>query len=133
MSSIKKANKFSTYAKNFYSQFGEDGIVEEILKNISTNNHWCVEFGAWDGMHLSNTYHLIANHNYKSVLIEADAEKFKTLKKNMSGFDATLINEYVMFSGENTLDKILTRTPIPKDFDFLSIDIDGCDFYIFES
>ena len=127
------ANKFAEYAKNNYSQFGEDGIIEEILKLIPNKNNWCVEFGAWDGIHLSNTYSLIRNNNYKSVLIEADRKKFRVLEDNLKKFDAILVNEFVMFSGKNTLDNILGNTPIPRDFDFLSIDIDGNDYYILES
>lgn len=127
------ANKFTAFARNDYSQFGEDGIVEAILSCLSSTDKWCVEFGAWDGLHLSNTYSLIKSKSYKSVLIEADTEKFKILTKNMKGFDATLVNEFVTFDGENTLDKILGKTAIPKDFDFLSIDIDGNDYHILES
>ena len=48
------------YRSNIYSQNGEDGIISEILKrlNLDQKKLWCVEFGAWDGMHLSNTFAL---------------------------------------------------------------------------
>ena len=63
MKEIKKFNP-DVYKKNIYSQFGEDGIIEEILKRLKNKiNKTCVEFGAWDGIHLSNTYNLIKNHN----------------------------------------------------------------------
>lgn len=127
------ANKFAAFARNDYSQFGEDGIVEAILDLIPDKNNWCVEFGAWDGVHLSNTYSLIKNKSYKSVLIEADKEKFQDLRRNLAGFESFLINEFVTFDGEHTLDKLLGRTPIPTDFDFLSIDIDGNDYHILDS
>ncbi len=126
-------NNFSAFASNQYSQFGEDGIIGKILELMPESDHWCVEFGAWDGIFLSNTYHLIKNKNFKSVLIEASSKKFKVLQKNMASFPATLINEFVTFEGKNTLDQILARTKIPKNFDFLSIDIDGNDYYVLES
>lgn len=127
------ANKFAAFAKNNFSQFGEDGIVEKLLQHIPDKNKWCVEFGAWDGVYLSNAFNLIKNEGYRSVLIEANSEKFEELKKNLKEFDAVLVNEFVTFDGENTLDKILSRTEIPHDFDFLSIDIDGNDYHILES
>lgn len=130
---IPNANKFAVYAKNNFSQFGEDGIVEKILELIPGKDNWCVEFGAWDGVYLSNAFNLIKNKGYKSVLIEADKKKFEALQNNLSRFPAILVNEFVKFSGENTLDKILSKTPIPQNFDFLSIDIDGNDYYILES
>jgi hypothetical protein len=116
-----------------YAQFGEDGIIENILKTLPDTDKWCVEFGAWDGIKLSNTYNLIKSKGYKSVLIEADKAKFKALQRNMSPYEAILVNEFVEFSGKNTLDCILAKTPIPKDFDFLSIDIDGNDYWILAS
>ena len=116
------------YAKNIYSQFGEDGIIEKI-----PNDNYCVEFGAWDGIHLSNTANLILNKNYSAVLIEADAKKYEELIHNMVGRPVTMVNKYVTFDGENTLDNILKDTTIPVDFDFLSIDIDGSDYFILES
>lgn len=116
-----------------YSQCGEDSIIEGILKKIPDLDKWCVEFGAWDGIHLSNTFNLIKNSAYRSVLIEADRKKFQILQKNMQPYDTVLVNEFVAFDGENTLDKILSKTPIPKNFDLLSIDIDGNDYWILES
>lgn len=130
---VSKDNKFAAFAKNEYSQFGEDGIIEAILEHLANKNNWCVEFGAWDGIHLSNTYNLIKNKGYQSVLVEADKKRFQILKENLKDYKAILVNEFVMFEGDNTLDNILSKTPIPKDFDFLSIDIDGNDYYILES
>jgi len=125
-----------SFKKNIYSQFGEDGVIEEILKRISSSastNGWCVEFGAWDGIHLSNTCNLIRNKNYKAVLIEGDKDKHEQLKTNIPQDDVWKFCRFVTFEGEDTLDGILSTTPIPEDFDFLSIDIDGCDYYIFDS
>ena len=130
---ILPANKFAKYAKNNYSQCGEDGILEKILDSIPKKDSWCVEFGAWDGIHLSNTYNLIKHRNYKSVLIEADNKKYLDLRENLKEFESILINKFVMFSGDNTLDKLLSQTPIPQNFDFLSIDIDGNDYHILDS
>lgn len=127
------SNKFAAYARNSYSQCGEDGVIEAILDCLPDKDNWCVEFGAWDGIYLSNTFNLIQNKNYKSVLIEADKNKFQDLKSNLDGFGSILINEFVTFSGDNTLDRLLSKTPIPQNFDFLSIDIDGNDYYILES
>lgn len=127
------ANRYAAFAKNNFSQFGEDGIVEKLLQNIPDKNKWCVEFGAWDGIYLSNAFNLIKNESYRAVLIEANSKKFEELASNLKEFDVVLVNEFVTFDGENTLDKILSRTEIPNDFDFLSIDIDGNDYYILES
>jgi hypothetical protein len=125
---------FESYKKNIFSQNGEDGIIEEIFKRLNdVSDKKCCEFGAWDGKHLSNTCNLITNHNYEAILIEANKRKFDELNINFPDKKIIKINKFVTFSGENSLDNILENNFFNKDFDFLSIDIDGCDFWIFES
>jgi len=125
---------FKIYKKNIFSQFGEDGIIEEIFKRLSdVSDKRCCEFGAWDGKFLSNTCNLITNHNYEAILIEADKKKFNELNINFPDKKIIKINKFVNFSGENSLDNILENNSFNKDFDFLSIDIDGCDYWILES
>jgi hypothetical protein len=125
-----------TFAANVHSQNGEDGIIEEILARVGRVwplNKWCVEFGAWDGIFLSNTYNLISKKGYSAVLIEGDKDKFRILCGNIPQLNVHKICQFVTFDGHATLDETLKATPIPRDFDFLSIDIDGCDYFIFES
>jgi hypothetical protein len=125
---------YEIHKKKIFSQWGEDGIIEEILKRLkNVSDKQCCEFGAWDGKFLSNTYNLIANHNYEAILIEANVKLFNELNINFPEKKIIKINKFVNFAGENTLDNILEKTHFNKDFDFLSIDIDGCDYYIFES
>jgi len=124
------------FKKNSYSQFGEDGIIQEILKRISTNvdlNLWCCEFGAWDGLHLSNTARLIKEDNYRAVLIEGDPKRIKDLTCNFPENQIIKVTSFVTTTGNTSLDNILSNTEIPLDFDFLSIDIDGMDYWILKS
>jgi len=130
--------KTPTWLLNFksdiYSQSGIDGILEKIFKILPKNDKWCVEFGAWDGVYLSNTRNLIENKDYSAILIEGSKTKFKDLQRNYSQNSKVItINQFVGFDEENNLDQILTDTPIPVDFDFLSIDIDGNDYHVWKA
>jgi hypothetical protein len=122
------------YRKIYFSQNGEDGMLEHILSKISSNK-WAVEFGAWDGKYLSNTYHFIERHGYSAVLIEGDGAKMMDLNRNTEQFGDKVkcINAFVEPSGSNSLDNLLKSTAIPVDFDLLSIDIDGMDYFIWQS
>src|ERR1044071_1324688 len=123
-----------SYRKDFASQFGEDGIIEKIFSIIPERNRWAVEFGAWDGQFCSNTLNLIKNHDWSAVLIEANPKKFKELTRfHASRKNVHCLNRFVTFTGPDALDAILGETPIPKDFDLLSIDIDGADYHIWKS
>jgi FkbM family methyltransferase len=118
-----------------YSQSGEQTILINTFDLIpASSERWCVEFGAWDGKHFSNTYNLISHKNWNGVLIESDSAKFELLKSTFQqNVKTILLNKTVNFEGSDRLDKILRSTPIPHDFDLLSIDVDGNDWHIWES
>ena len=127
---------YHKYAKDIYSQNGEDGIIEELLNRLHITSGWVCEFGAWDGIHLSNTFNLIKNKNFSAVLIEGDSDKFKDLLSTQKMYPTIIaINKYVDYNitSNDTLDKILQETEIPSDFDILSIDIDSYDYHVWES
>jgi hypothetical protein len=71
------------FSRDHYSQAGEDGIIEQILALLPANDRWCVEFGAWDGLHLSNSRHLIENSGYSAVLIEGSSSAAADLQRNL--------------------------------------------------
>jgi phospholipid N-methyltransferase len=123
---MKKPTWLMDFSQNAYSQAGEDGIIIKILEILPENDRWCVEFGAADGIFYSNTRNLIINEGYSAILIEADKGLFKKLQKNYLGNPNVItINQFVGWSDKDNLDQILSSTPIPEDFDLLSIDIDG--------
>ena len=59
------------YSKDITSQNGEDGIIEFLINKLDINkpDSTCIEFGAWNGVHLSNTYNIITNFNWNGILI----------------------------------------------------------------
>ena len=69
------------HSRNVHSQCGEDGVLQEILRLLPDRDQWCVEFGAWDGKHLSNTCRLIEEEHYHAVLIEGNPVKFRSLHR----------------------------------------------------
>jgi methyltransferase FkbM-like protein len=122
------------YQKNIYSQSGEDGILAKILETLPNCDKWCVEFGAWDGQLFSNACHLIDDAGYSAVMIECDTARFKDLLKRHGKNPRVIgLNALVGFTEADSLDHLLAKTPIPKDFDLLSIDIDGNDYHVWNS
>src|SRR5262249_42849990 len=69
------------HALNVPPQAGEDGILAKVLERLPDRNRWCVEFGAWDGEHYSNTRNLVVAEGYSAVLIEADAGRYAELER----------------------------------------------------
>jgi len=123
------------YRDDKYSQNGEDGIIAEIFRRLGIAGGWFVEFGAWDGKHLSNCYNLVAHQGWSGVFIEGSPAKYQDLLKTQAAFPGKLhtLCAMVGFEGEGKLDDLLARTPIPKDFDLLSIDIDSYDWQVWNA
>ena len=126
------------YKHNIYSENGEDGILEkifELLSPVLSEEKWCVEFGAWDGIYASNTYKFIKSGWY-GVYIEGDKERFEDLLHTASKNSKIIpICEFVSHRKDekNNLNNILARTNIPNDFELLSIDIDSFDLDVWNS
>lgn len=120
------------FATNRYSQFGEDGIIEKIFSLIGPKSRVCVEFGAWDGFHLSNTANLWTQ-GWKGVLIEGHRKRYQALIANVRHYDCVCINAYVASTGSNRIEALLDRAGIVGGIDLLSIDIDGDEYYILQS
>ena len=129
------SDRWLPFAKNVHSQGGEDGIIAEVLRIMGAANRWCVEFGAWDGLYLSNTCNLLRHHGWSGVMIEGDGEKARMIRENHPDAQRVhAINTFIGFErGVDTLDDALRQTPIPRDFDLASIDVDGVDWYVWES
>lgn len=132
---------FTKYMKNVYSQAGEDGVILEIARRLnildSTSGDFTViEFGAWDGKHLSNTFSLVESYACRAFYIEADTKRFQDLITTAQQFPSiSPVNARVVTDSNdnNSLDNILDRNGCPNDPAILSIDIDSSDLDIWES
>jgi hypothetical protein len=122
------------FARNVTSQNGEDGVLEHIITAISPANRYCVEFGAWDGKLYSNCYSLIVNASWKGLMIEANSAKYKELVSTYAGHkEVRTLNRFVQLEGPDSIDSILGEVGAPRDIGVMSIDVDGIDYYIWES
>lgn len=123
----------SHWASNTYSQTGEDGVLQEIVRRLGEGTKVSVEFGAGDGVSCSNTRNLWRHQGWKAVLIEADGDLYKRMVANLQepvAANVTAKWAKVETSGSGSIDGILTTLGI-QAVDFMSIDVDGDDYWIF--
>ncbi len=127
-------NTYHKYCKNFYSQNGEDGILIQLIKELDISDGTFCEFGASNGINSSNTYNLIKNYNFSGIAIESDKSSYIQCVKNYQHFlKVQVLHGAVIYNNdENNLDRWLERGGLPQEFDILSIDIDGDDYYVWE-
>ena len=78
----KSLKNISDLDYKIFSQNGEDGILNEITKRLNiSENGWCCEFGAWDGIRNANTRTLFLN-GWRGLYIESDETRYKELINN---------------------------------------------------
>jgi hypothetical protein len=94
------------HSRNVRSENGEDGIIAELLDRFGIETGGCVEFGAWDGEHLSNTYALV-ERGWHAVYIEGDPDRFQDLLATVGEHPKIrLLQAFVASEGENALDNL---------------------------
>lgn len=122
------------HREDVYSQGGEDGVIRQILSVLPERDKWCVEFGAAGGVRWSNSRNLIVNEGYAAVLIEGNAGRFGELARTYEGYANVYPRRaFVGWQPQDGLDHYLEALPIPANFDFLSIDVDGNDYHVWDA
>ncbi len=116
-----------------FSQSGEEGVIHHIMELLGRDKGLCCEFGAWDGIHLSNTRQLMLD-GWRGLMIEADPVRYEDLIATYPpGSSGAVCACALVDNGNNSLAKIAARSGITDRFDLVSIDIDGLDFEVFET
>jgi len=126
-------DKLNKFGYNVTSQHGEDGIIQYILSNVDGIPKTCVEFGAWDGKFLSNTFSLWHDQNWKGILIEGDKQRCDEIKEKYSKFKIQIFNQFITPSGENNIDSLFKNNNIDYNIGVMSIDISSYDYHIWKN
>ena len=115
-----------------YSQNDEDGIIQEIFHRIGTTNKTFIEIGVQDGMECNTHYLLFLG--WKGIWIEASEPYAKAIQRKFKYVvDNGLLKVINTFVTRENINELLSKEELPDEIDLLSIDIDGNDYYIFES
>lgn len=109
----------SCFEKKVFSQNGEDGVLEKIFQEVGTTSKYFVEFGTGDGSEC-NTRYLREVKNWKGLLLDYKYEN-------------QLINLHQCLITAENICEIFEKHQVPNEFDLLSVDIDGNDFYVLKA
>lgn len=118
------------YEKKIYSQYGEDGIIEYIFSQIGFTNKISVEIGVSSDIHVCNSINLVKNHEFFGFFIDKDKNFSLESQIFFKEKNVKLINAFIT---QNNANNIFLDNNIPDNIDFLSLDIDGNDFYILKA
>jgi hypothetical protein len=114
-----------------FSQRGEDGIIQYIINKIEIPNKIFVEFGV-ETYTESNTRFLLFNNNWSGLAIDGCKNNVDFIKKDMVywKYDLVAINSFIT---KENINNLISEYTITQDIGLLSVDIDGNDYWIWES
>jgi hypothetical protein len=103
----------------------EENMVKSYLDLLNIQNGFFVDVGASSPNSSSNTLEL-AKRGWRGLAIECDEIKLNELRSYYKLFPAVTV------SGERVtpMNIVELMKGVPKEFDFLSFDIDGYDYYV---
>ena len=114
-----------------FSQWGEDGIIQYLIRKIPIENKIFVEFGVGDYTE-SNTRFLLQNNNWAGLVIDGVPDYASRIKKDPIYWRFNLKVECAFIDREN-INHIITNAGISGDIGILSIDIDGNDYWVWQA
>jgi hypothetical protein len=121
------STNLNDYEFKIFSQWGDDGIIQYLIKNIAIENETFIEFGVQDYQE-SNTRFLMMNNNWKGFVMDRSEEDMAKLKKQSWFWKYSLTSKAVFIDKEN-INKLLEETGF-SNIGLLHIDLDGNDMHI---
>ena len=114
-----------------FSQWGEDGIVQMLLRHIEIPNKIFIEFGV-ENYTESNTRFLLVNDNWAGLVIDGSSENISYIKQDSIYWQRN-IKAVQAFIDRDNINKIIAENGVKGEIGILSIDIDGNDYWVWEA
>jgi hypothetical protein len=114
-----------------FSQFGEDGIIQFLLRRIGSVPKRFVEFGVEDYRE-ANTRFLLLNDYWQGLVIDGSAANVQDIHRSGICWARSLTALHSFVTTKNIND-LITQTGFSGDLGLLSVDIDGNDYWVWDA
>lgn len=125
------AGGLQQYEYRLLSQNGEDGILRFLFSEVGFNSRYFVEFGF--GAHQCNSLRLILHENFKGLLMDGSRENCEFFRIAAAKRGVTGVNAVCTFLTRENLEDIILGQGVPAEIDLLSLDVDGNDYWFWET
>lgn len=124
----KCSRLLTDYEFKVFSQWGEDGIIQHLIKNIDIQNRTFIEFGVEDFSE-SNCRFLLMNNLWEGFVIDGSAANIKRLRSSYYYWKYPLQSKMSFITCKNVCE-LLDESGFDKDLGILSVDVDGIDYHL---
>jgi hypothetical protein len=127
----KQVGELSEAQFRVFSQFGEDGIIQFLLRTIRPPRSF-VEFGV-QTYRESNTRFLLMHNGWRGVVFEQDQGYIDRIRAEpWYGWKYPLSAQRAQVTAEN-INALFRDAGLIGDIGLMSIDVDGIDYYLWEA
>ncbi len=114
-----------------FSQWGEDGIIQRLLREVPVERKVFVEFGVQDYSE-ANTRFLLSNDNWSGLIMDGDRAHIAKVRRDPLYWRFNLKAECAFVDRDN-INELIRDNGIEGDIGLLSIDIDGNDYWVWQA
>jgi hypothetical protein len=119
------ANEFKVY-----SQWGEDGIIQFLLRHVRVARRIFVEFGVESYIE-ANTRFLLVHDNWSGLVLDGGEQNIAAIRRDPIYWQRNLKAVQAFVTREN-INELLRNAGISGEIGLLSVDIDGNDYWVWQ-
>ncbi len=122
------AKRLEAFGFKVYSQNDEDGILQEIFRRVGISKGVFCEIGVENGLECNSLF--LLHKGWTGSWIEANPQQLPFINEKFRGIIGKRLNVISDVATAENINDLLAR--VNGEVDFLSIDIDGNDVYLFD-
>ncbi|MGD1108568.1 MAG: hypothetical protein ABR865_16125 [Terracidiphilus sp.] len=131
MHATKASQNLKDFEYKVFSQWGEDGIIQRLIRLVEPQNRTFVEFGVEDFSE-SNCRYLLMKDNWSGFVMDGSAANMERLKHSYYYWRYDLQAVSAFITREN-INGFIAQSGFGRELGVLSIDVDGNDYWVWES
>jgi len=127
----RETNNINDYELKIFSQFGEDGIIDYLIKSLKIEEKNFIEFGV-ENYEEANTRFLLESRNWSGLIFDSSKEHINFIKGKNYYWRQNLIAKCEFITSEN-INSLIQEHNGDREVGLLSIDVDGNDYWIWKA
>ena len=131
VAALSDAPGLDRYEYSWLSQNGEDGVIRYLFDEIGFESRWLVEFGF--GAVQCNALRLVVHEQFHALMMDGSADNVAFFNDAARQLNLPGAKAVQAFINRDNLSDLLAANNVPQDIDFLSLDVDGNDYWFWQA
>jgi len=125
------SSSLETFEFKVFSQFGDDGIIQYLIRKANISVKTFIEFGV-ENYREANTRFLLINNNWKGLIMDGSETHIQQIKSEDLYWrqNLTAVSEFITRENINGL---ISKNGFGGETGILHVDIDGNDYWVWDA